>query len=60
VFGYQFDMNREEMLKDTQSRIFLNDKFLGNKLKRELIETLHRTYGFIGPICMKVTLYSIL
>lgn len=54
VFGYQFEMDRSEMLRDTEARIFLNDKFLGNKLTWELIESINRVYGFIGPLCMKV------
>ena len=47
-------MDRAEMLKDVKSKIYLNDKFLGNKLQREMIQTVTRTYGYIGPLDMHV------
>lgn len=54
VLGYQFDFDREEMLADTANRVFLNDKFLGNNLTRELLDSVNRVYGFIGPLSLEV------
>lgn len=57
LMGYQFNFPKSELLKDLKERVFLNEKFLTNKLYREMIKNIERKYGFVGPLDMKVIFF---
>ena len=58
LMGYQFNFPKQELLNDVKTRVFLNEKFMTNKLNREMIENIKRFYAFLGPLDLSVSLYN--